>query len=515
MKVADCGVALLNGFGDQSTGEDLEDDRRRQGVLEKRIGSNRRIRHVKVGNPSLSRSGRANRAKVKAKIDKALFDIKKEAADRQGIKDPMDPALRLTVVEMRASFAAISKINKAEREKAKLLKKGGAGAAKILAENDKELNGGEARVDDQDIKPGEASLVSPFSCLRPAIDGVEAILRYSVAASSFMQVMHQAVALNCLTSAFNLATLYKNGFRYGKNMWNVELPLYLLTEQASNQAACTPRPRLAKSRPPISFFHPFSVMAVLVQFFIHAMTRTTGVRIANRLDAAFIEPDEFRRLVEVAEHPSGFQIDQKPMIQLLMESLVQAPVEKKEESKVPAVIKLFQRAPFKPNYLTNVIFLQSIFQSAISTLVNHKGRPFHGAVLEHRQLIVSIALSILFPISSLAEGFPKVNALLELRPLPNTSAQICLLAVFFIDLVGCLIAGMICKVGSGVSMERPEVDYDGNFDESKIVSAADQEEKLLFEEADDNGSLVRIMVAATGMIFMSSLSKTLEAQQSK
>jgi hypothetical protein len=515
MKVADCGVALLNGFGDQSTSDhDLEDERRRQSVREKRIGSNRRLRRVSVGNPSLSRSSRANRAKVKVKIEKALFDIRKRAADRQGIADPNSRALSLTTVEMKETFAAISKINKEERQRLKLLNKGGAGAAKILADNDKQLNGeGEQAVaTDEDIKPGEASLVSPFSCLRPAIDGVEAILRYSVAASSFMQVMHQSIALNCLTSAFNLATLYKGGFRYGKNMWNVELPLYIMTEQASTRASCTPRPRLAVSRPPVSLFHPFSVMSVLVQFVIHAMTRTSGIRIAKRLEAAFVEPDELRRMISVIDASLGENVEKKPMVQLVMESLLQAPVEKKEASPLPAMFKLFQRAPFKPNYITNVIFLQSIFQSGLSTWVSHGGRPFHGAILEHRQLIVGIALSILFSLSTLAEGFPKINQILELRPLPTASAQVCLVSVFFINMVACLIAGVICNIGSGVSTELPKTDFEGKYEDTD-GSAASQEEKLLFEETEDNGSLVRIMVAATGMVFLSSMAKSLEAEQ--
>ena len=45
------------------------------------------------------------------------------------------------------------------------------------------------------------------------------------------------------------------------------------------------------------------------------------------------------------------------MMLLLREALVMAPVGKSENSALPAILKLFQRAPFRSNYPTNVAFL--------------------------------------------------------------------------------------------------------------------------------------------------------------
>ena len=41
------------------------------------------------------------------------------------------------------------------------------------------------------------------------------------------------------------------------------------------------------------------------------------------------------------------------------------------------------RPPFKPNLVTNVVFLLSVFQSASIVITNHQGRPFYGAFI-HR-----------------------------------------------------------------------------------------------------------------------------------
>ena len=83
-------------------------------------------------------------------------------------------------------------------------------------------------VDDMEIKPGEASLAAPFTFLRPCIDGAESILRSGIATAAFSLSCHRSIALNSLMACFNLATLYRHGFRYGKYMWNVELSLMMV-----------------------------------------------------------------------------------------------------------------------------------------------------------------------------------------------------------------------------------------------------------------------------------------------
>jgi hypothetical protein len=60
---------------------DLEDERRKQSVMEKQIGSQRRIR--RIGNPKLGKSGRPTDSESKALMDEALLEIKQKAAERQ------------------------------------------------------------------------------------------------------------------------------------------------------------------------------------------------------------------------------------------------------------------------------------------------------------------------------------------------------------------------------------------------------------------------------------------------
>ncbi len=101
-------------------------------------------------------------------------------------------------------------------------------AAAILAREMKKKKGEMKNNEEIQISAGEASLAAPFSLLRPCIDGADFIIRSGIAAAAFSLTSYRSIALNSLMACFNLATLYRNGFRYGKYMWNVELSLIMV-----------------------------------------------------------------------------------------------------------------------------------------------------------------------------------------------------------------------------------------------------------------------------------------------
>lgn len=117
--------------------------------------------------------------------------------------------------------------------KAKVLRRGSTSkneGSSFIRENDN---------DDEDndnlatIKPGEASLAAAFTCLRPCVDGVETVIRSGIATAAFSLSLHRTIALGSLMACYNLATLYRDGFRYGKYMWNVELTLLMVRSFSS------------------------------------------------------------------------------------------------------------------------------------------------------------------------------------------------------------------------------------------------------------------------------------------
>jgi len=596
MKVADCGVALLNGFGDHSAttvlGDnnrviDIENERRLRQLNKRSIGSNRRQKKKQNNN---------RKDIVKEKLNQALQRTKMNAAKHQGTKNTTNPeSVELTFSE---HMSTIVKVMGEERKRTAVLQKGGSGAAKILAQEDKQIvmneeeetgmnkksnkNRNDNTITDNedekyyndDIKLGEASLVSSFSCLRPAIDGIESMLRYSIASTAHMQAMYHKVAQSGITSALTYLVLFGQQYSYGKHMGFVELILFMLQSEMCNLASCTPRPKLpvvvssnqkTTKVLPESCINLRSILSVTAQSILHVLTLNMGISVAKDLETKYKEPDPRQRLIQVAEDgrntllllsskttsSSSQQQQQKPIMHLLRDALVEAPVllpEDKENSQIPAIVRMFQRKPFRPNYITNIHFLHSVWTMGTNLLVNHVGYPYCGRVLEHRTLIVAIGLPLFLTAILLMEGIPKVNTLLELRLLSTTAtdgsssdttqlkSQLRLLMILAIDLFGCYITTFLCKLkqeqqqddtntifnnllkSSRIHQEEEIVKKDDDNDDdddntTTTTDAAEEEEKLLKEESDENASLVRIMMSSMGMIFLHSTAKTLESQQ--
>eukprot|EP00980_Cylindrotheca_fusiformis_P028481 scaffold22604_cov130-Cylindrotheca_fusiformis.AAC.3 len=202
MKASDVAVALLNGFGSEDNAgacSDIDDERRLTKLKAEKLGSNRK-------GPKQSES----QNRMKARIKKARDDIDKRKEERGDAAYNMEDIKEILSITLLAA--------KEERNRSKSLKMGGGKAAQILAEerrNRTDTSGDTAEM--LAIKPGEASLVASFSCLHPSIDGVEAILRAGVATAASALSAKKMVALQSLKSAYHSATLYRDGFRYGKS----------------------------------------------------------------------------------------------------------------------------------------------------------------------------------------------------------------------------------------------------------------------------------------------------------
>lgn len=510
MKVADVGAALLNGYGDEGSGNvDIEDERRLQQLLQRKIGSNRRKRSnadplslAGVGNTATASS-----ARIKAEIDSALLEIQEQARNRQ---EEGEYSVQHMLQDMKASFMAVFRVLKEERKRKKALRKGGGAAARILAEEDslrRELTKKATVKADtpsanqqssvlSTIKPGEASLAAAFSCLRPAIDGVEGLMRVGIAAAACASSVQQTIALNCLLSCYNLATLYRDGFRYGKYLWNAELFFGTFIDQAIVQSSTTARPRLSSKRPDQSLFHPTALMSVCSLALMHLMTMTVGVRTANALEKIYAVPDKHVSKVRWKDDDKS----RSSTFGALSKALAAGPrPPKTQEKKKRCGLNLLGRPPFKPNYATNVVFFMSIFQNAVSAIMTHTGKPFYGSILESRQLCLGIGASFLFVIAAVTETFPKLNEFLELRSLPSRTYQRRFLALLAIDLLGCFAAKWAID-GFPVGQEEEKVFVSTSAQEN----AADKEEALLAEEAEENKKLLfGIGIASLAMLVRS------------
>lgn len=366
MTTADTSAAMLSGFGSNSEGgsKDFEDARRKERLKKRRIGSNRlkgtsisEIEAAGIGNSSAAVQARIQRRILEGV---PIFDAIQEEFNRRK--------------EIRKGGSTAAKIMEKEARLSKSMQKK---ALSVQSRNED---------DDSCIQTGEACLASSFTLLRPCISGIDSILRAGIAAASSGISTYRKVALSCILSSYNLATLYRNGLRYGKWMWQAELFGMIYTDRASFMASSTPRPRLTANVRPSDTFNAGEILSTLGQAIVHIVTLTLAVNSAKQLQEHY--PSD--------ERHKGFGItwsttasDNAASVGAVLASLSGSATSTSLSSEEKQPQSFFRRTPFQPNFVSNAVFIVSMFQNAVITMVNHGGRPFSVSFLESRPLCLS------------------------------------------------------------------------------------------------------------------------------
>ena len=171
-------------------------------------------------------------------------------------------------------------------------------------------------------------------------------------------------------------------------MWQVELGSIVFSDRAAFAAASTPRPWLvAGVRPSTTPFHASEVVSTILQAMIHIVTLTWAVNAGKELESMYPTTSPHK----------GFgikwgdgSINDGASTGSLLATMVGSSAQNSLHSDTDAPSQsFFKRSPFQPNYVSNNVFIVSVFQNAVTTLVNHSGRPFSVSFLESRQLCVS------------------------------------------------------------------------------------------------------------------------------
>lgn len=468
MKTADISAALLGGYGQEESWTegvlDTENERRKA-----------RLRLRKIGRLRDSTDfGTEAQGRIRMKLEAALKQNKDKQLSIRNVIDLAKDEYR-RVVELRKGGATAARILQREESLRKAIVSN-ENDGNLINHDDDEVNS---------IKPGEASLAAPFTFLRPCIDGTESIIRSGIAAAAFSLSSHRCIALNSFMSCCNLASLYHDGFRYGKHMWNVELAFMMLMDNALMEISCLPRARISNVRPSTSIFHPAVSLSIFLQGIIHLFVLNKGVHGANMLQSYQDGEAKKGLLIRVAQLTGA-----KRGISLgNMENMPTA--------------NLLGRTPFKPNHVTNVVFLLSIFQNTMISIMNHCGLPFHGSLLESKTFCLWSSMSILFVIVLALELQPKVNNVLQLAPMNSRPFLIFILLLFAIDGILVFISDHLCvrfldnHLWSNLGKD---VEYEEN-----SGLAADVEEKLLKSERNSNKRMIQSIVLFSIVLLTKSL----------
>ena len=160
----------------------------------------------------------------------------------------------------------------------------------------------------------------------------------------------------------------------------------------------------------------------------------------------------------------------------------------------------FRRPRFHPNFETNIIFIISCLTGAVTSFVNHGGRPFYRGVLESEKFCKLTIMNILFCLALILESVPLLNRILELRQLPSIASKLAILAIALFDVGAC----MICQYLSDLYFQQTRNTSPGKKKTSR-KSAADMEEELLHQESRRNLRSVALALAFGAYLILDSI----------
>ena len=137
----------------------------------------------------------------------------------------------------------------------------------------------------------------------------------------------------------------------------------------------------------------------------------------------------------------------------------------------------------------------SIFQVAVTTMVNHSGKPFTIGFVESRSLCLSVCSIFLLCIVCVSGRIPKLNNFIELAPYPTKASRIALLRLLLLNVSLSYFAEYFSMFSfrHDVWKERNKQEQQQDYSSKSLMSAADEEEKLLSEEHEQNVKSVSLI----------------------
>ena len=149
---------------------------------------------------------------------------------------------------------------------------------------------------------------------------------------------------------------------------------------------------------------------------------------------------------------------------------------------------IFRRRRFRPNHITNTIFILSCFQNTMIALVNHIGQPFNGNLFESRTFCFAVGASVVFCICVTTVAIKPLNDLLELATNHSNNSKVLLLTIMAFNGLIPFIVDILCTYL--LDKKRWDESWKTAILPANPDHAADVEQKLLVQERNMNQALM-------------------------
>ena len=414
LKQADCGLALLGGYGNSNT-EESKDDKDKEGKEGGEVQENK-TNEEKL-NAQLESSTKKQK-EIQKLINAHMVKKRAEITAKQ----------QQWVTEMvnggEGWMAAIRKCTgrmqeEIKREQMAAHKKYGSTFAPKKDALTEALGEGDAMDSVLPVvRPGDASVAAPFTTRVPSVRSVVDLIRQGRCTLLSALQQQQIMMLQCTISAYTLSAISLEGARSSERQMMASSWLILTASLAFSYS--TPIDKMSPVRPIKSLFHPAIFISMIGQAIIHLCCMVYAVQLAT----STMGP---KKLAEVVAFNKAVRAGES------------VTPESDGDEDPWAEFSMLWSKPFMPNLMNTVIFLVETAQIMAVLLVNYKGRPWMKGVMENHALCLSLFITIA-ALMVFAWGIsPELNKLIHLEEFPDDEFRWQVAALVMISLFGTFI----------------------------------------------------------------------------
>jgi len=450
LKQADVGIALLSGYGNTNTGDELAKKSESGKSAEEELNNQQALlmKRAKASNTAMRAEMKAVQAELQAKQKQMMMDAVQGKADRGeavGFMGTMS-VMKETMSEFKTELMKRNKEiaekygNVYDKDKTKDLLK-------------EEM---ESEMMTTVVRPGDASVAAPFTSRAPSVRNVVDVLRQGRCTLLSALQNQQIMMLECIISAYTISALSLEGGRSSDRQMMASSWLLMIASIAF--AYATPIDQMSKTRPLKSLFHPAIFMSMLGQAAIHLGCMVYAVRLATETmgPIALKEVVDFHKTQKMIRLGQMCKDGSIPLAgdwsNALNMTAAGCYIDPTLEEDWMAWAMSMWNTPFLPNLLNTVIWLVETSQMCAVTFVNYKGRPWMKGIMENHALFLSSFICIAMVAVCAWELMPEMNAMIHLSPFPDDDFRYKVMGLVFMSLGGTFIWDRIC-----IAIFAPEI----------------------------------------------------------